>query len=302
MTVVSGSSGFTVCIEYAHKTGDALQKQRTAATLSLPGEVMGVDPEFSLTPKINEFLTANSEVGDFRLPLIQAHLDGHRRYFHELDQQKRDILSYGFLLHILANDALRPSELQQALKDMEANEALWTATADYSACFTFLEERLQSIDRSKTTQIWYLFWDDFWRCNSTSLAVVGNYPQIFSPYYRTSLCYQPMSRERLECILGRVDLAGDAQYLTSGLLNRLYFLLNQIAFHNIPTHDIAIDVDGEKTDFHKLASVAHSTISQETASMVLPGDGQHSVLSRSFLVLTDVCNDCSHPRRLCSSP
>lgn len=268
------SSGFRVCIEYTHETGQSLQAQRTATRLSLPGKAFGVDTDFSLTPEVTELLTANSEVGDFRLPLIQAHLDGHRRHFYDLDQRKRKTLSYGFLLHILANDALRTSELTKGLKSMEANEVLWLVTTDYSACFAYLEERLQCIERSKTTQIWYLFWDDFWRCNGTSLKAVGKHPELFSPYYRTSLCYQPLPRERLEHLLARVDLAGDAQYLTSGLLNRLYFLLNQVVFNNIPSHDIVVDVDGEKTDFHKLASLAHSTDSEETSSMVQPGDGQ----------------------------
>ncbi|RKP11495.1 hypothetical protein BJ684DRAFT_21931, partial [Piptocephalis cylindrospora] len=95
--------------------------------------------------------------------------------------------------------------------------------------------RMEWIRTSALHRTWYVVWDEVWRYNWSDIPSLRRYPQHFSPYYPTSLCYRPMSRRRLEAYLGDHHVPGWRQrylgmahwgYVHSGFLNRLYSLLH----------------------------------------------------------------------------
>ncbi|KAH8913748.1 hypothetical protein BT69DRAFT_1358873, partial [Atractiella rhizophila] len=61
------------------------------------------------------------------------------------------------------------------------------------------------------------------------------HPSQFSPYYRSSICYHPLSRPDLETFLRNLGLwvnEGRSGYFTTGFLNRIYLFLDQVVFEN----------------------------------------------------------------------
>ncbi|KAG0149215.1 hypothetical protein CROQUDRAFT_669298 [Cronartium quercuum f. sp. fusiforme G11] len=106
-----------------------------------------------------------------------------------------------------------------------------------------VEERLHFVHRNKLTEWWYTFFNDVYRRNAADLPALSSLPADFSPHYRTSICYCPMSRARLEPFLIERKLAmvdGKGGFFHSGLLDHIYFYLDEIMFEGtskgIPIH------------------------------------------------------------------
>lgn len=96
-----------------------------------------------------------------------------------------------------------------------------------------------------------------YRRNAADVPALSNRPEDFSPHYRTSICYRPMSRAKLESFLIERQLApvdGRGGWLHSGLLNRMYFYLDEIMFEGtsraIPIHSGYL---GEEVKLHQLS-------------------------------------------------
>ena len=76
--------------------------------------------------------------------------------------------------------------------------------------------------------------DDLWRRNHETIVALNIHAPDFNPHYPTSIAYRPLPRAALEGFLGQRGLfcknGGRADVIHSGVLNKLYFRLNQIVF------------------------------------------------------------------------
>lgn len=237
------SSGFRVSIEYkdGSTTKHAPNEHGKRNTLRLPGSQIGITESYTLTPTLARFFSYNKTLVSNRLPGIDMAFHGCRTELYEESLIKNRVLSYGFLLHVMANDKLSLSDLTQTLNQDEDDSKMKRLTKNFKASFTLAKERVAAVDKSRVSQAWFLFWDDLWRCNNASVRQIRKHPHLFSPQYRTSLCYHPRSRGRLEALLKSVHLAGATSYFTPGILNRLYLHLNQTAFSHMQVNTVPIE-------------------------------------------------------------
>ncbi|KAG8819628.1 hypothetical protein FRC19_009638 [Serendipita sp. 401] len=78
--------------------------------------------------------------------------------------------------------------------------------------------------------------DDFWRRNHDTEPSLSKFEADFNPHYASSIAYRPLPRPALETFLVQRGLLNPKsrwrQTIHHGLLNKVYFRLNQIAFHN----------------------------------------------------------------------
>ena len=76
--------------------------------------------------------------------------------------------------------------------------------------------------------------DDLWRRNHDTIAALNTHAPDFNPHYSTSIAYRPVPRAALEVFLSQRGLfcknGGRGDIFHSGVLNKLYFRLNQIVF------------------------------------------------------------------------
>lgn len=255
-------------------------------TFQISGEMLGITDKCSLTPTLARFFSYNRKLIETRLPSVESALGVYRLHLYQTNLRKEQTLSYAFLLRVLADDTLTSDALMHRLAVTEESVKVQALTTNYSASVKFTEERLHCVNRNEVTQAWYLFWDDLWRCNRTTISALKRRPQLFSPYYRTSLCYYPMSRKRLSTLLEDSGLFGSSSYFTPGLINRLYFYLNEIAFQRIPEYDIMIEADHHTISFKHLAravdqedattSLLSKSARSETCT-IQTGDGQSTL-------------------------
>ena len=104
----------------------------------------------------------------------------------------------------------------------------------YEGCIALMYERLSAINRSPVHRFWWILFDEIWRLNSNDYSSLRKYRRSFSPQYATSIAYRPMTRAALEKFLAKRGMwkNGGAKGgpFNRGLLNRIYFYLNEIVF------------------------------------------------------------------------
>lgn len=193
------SSGFEVKITYNDGEGQESDGQvRYGQHLVLTAEDLGITSDFRLTSTLAKLLRRNRDIIETRLPIIDDSLTHHREYFFNQAQWKNFTLSHSFLFDIVANDTLSSEELDDILHSTEKDSKVKNITRNYSGAILYLHERRATVMRSRITQWWFMFWDDLWRSNRADIPLLQNQTAAFSPHYRSSICYQPMSRHRLE--------------------------------------------------------------------------------------------------------
>ncbi|GAA5984952.1 hypothetical protein JCM11641_005596 [Rhodosporidiobolus odoratus] len=236
------SSGFDVTIQYADGDGvDRDGRHRLDQRLTLPGPDFGVfDGDYTLNQVLATLFRENRSVIEHRLPRLLAKLHDHRRFFRYEAERKHRALSHSFLLSVFAEDQ-STSDLEELLRATEQNPKIQAMATLHHSLFLQLEERMAAVKASDTRGWWYLCWDDLWRRN-TDISGLANRPQDFSPHYRTSICYHPMSRADLEAFLHArgFTTSGRTAFFHTGFLNQLYFYLDEQIFGTtsraIPIH------------------------------------------------------------------
>ena len=193
----------------------------------------GLHDDFELTPQLAQFLRDNEHIIRQRLPAIDDLLQNYRNHFYWEAKQKECVMPYSFLTDVFDRSHLTSGELIVALRNSHSCKDIRRLSSDYQASITILYERMRSVDRSLVHRWWWLFWDELWRKNSPDFKQLRTHRRAFSPHYPTSIAYRPMPRAQLEKFLqGRgLWVNGGAKGLFNrGLLNRIYFQLDQLVF------------------------------------------------------------------------
>ncbi|GAA5865770.1 hypothetical protein JCM8547_002772 [Rhodosporidiobolus lusitaniae] len=232
------SSGFEVTLEYTDGEGaDRDGRRQKKQHLVLEGPEFGLHDDFELTQPLATLFRHNRAIIERRLPEVEQQLQQHRAFFRDEANAKQTTLSHAFLLDVFAEDSLSVEELEYRLKATERNSKVRKMVSSHRDVFLRLEERMDAIKSSDLRGWWYLCWDDLWRRNHN---ILHDKPEHFSPHYRTSICYNPMPRARLEEFLHERGLAtkGSQAYFHVGFLNQIYFYLDERIFGNsaIPIH------------------------------------------------------------------
>lgn len=219
--LLSYNSGFKVYLEY--HDGRCLKADGTYKNgiyLCLDGEALGIASNFALSNTLARFLQLNRHIIEQNMRKIEAKLAAHRDFFREEIEEKRRTLSYAFLIDVYGNEHFDKASLAAAL-EKEQHARTRAILDDHSAAICFLEERMQAANRDVVCQWWYLLWDDIYRRNCNSIPQLQKYGQDFSPKYRSSICYRPVTRHKLESFLNERGLwikEGTKGFFTHGIL------------------------------------------------------------------------------------
>lgn len=158
-----------------------------------------------MSPALATFFRNNRDLLDVGIPEVEKRLSQHRHFFAEEAAWKRHVLSYSFLVDVYGNDRLDSKSLEEAL-DREADERTRMMVVNHRGAITFLRERMDGVNRDVVTQWWYCAWDDIWRRNHRTISQLEQHEEDFSPAYRTSICYTPMTRAKLREFLDQRGL------------------------------------------------------------------------------------------------
>lgn len=172
-----------------------------------------------MSPLVATFLKANRTLIEARMADIKEQFAYHRHHYAAKAQHKAETLSYDFLMRIHGDVDLGPKELATALQ-LEPNPEVRHMLESYPAAILAMQERLACVNRSRVTQRWFLIFDDLWRRNKSTIPQMNDCPASFSPHYRSSVCYRPMSRPQLEQFLADHKLS--TKLFHAGWLNSMY--------------------------------------------------------------------------------
>ena len=175
-------------------------------SLILDIEAFGFDKTFTISPLVATFLKANRSRIESRMTDVSEQLAYHRQHYAAKARHKAETLSYDFLLHVHGDAELGPNQLAQAL-NQEPNQEVRHLLDSCPAAVLAMQERLACVNRSRVTQRWFLIFDDLWRRNKSTIPQIEACPASFSPHYRSSICYRPMSRPNLEQFLAEHNLS-----------------------------------------------------------------------------------------------
>ena len=237
----------------------------SGCTLELDGKAYGIEDDYLLTPVVARLLKLNRPLIESRISPLKEFLSYHQKHYAEQARRKEGTLSYSFLLNICGEEGLSSKALEAELHSTEQNENVRHLLDLYPAAVMATQERLICVNRSRITQRWFLVFDDLWRRNRTTMKELIDNPSAFSPHYRTSICYRPMSRPQLEQYLARYQLWNPKTRRTTffhvGLLNSLYFMLDEVLYSGT-AQAIPLRVGvahHHAVDFHELANLTHKT-------------------------------------------
>ena len=166
---------------------------------------IGLTSDYVLSPGLATLFKNNKDLLDEKIPRMEAKLAAHRHFFAREAAWKRHVLTYRFLIDIYGNDQLDNKILEEALQN-EQDEHVRMMVQNHRGAITFLRERMNGTSRDVVTQWWYVLWDDIWRRNHNSVGQLAKHEEDFSPAYRTSICYTPMSRAKLREFLDQRGL------------------------------------------------------------------------------------------------
>lgn len=194
-------------------------KERNGISFTANARTLGITPSYQLTPELARLFQLNRVLLHDELTDIKSRLDAHQAYFAEEAWHKQSVLSYNFLVSVYGNDALDKETLDNALQSEYETSVRQLADRNSGAIdYTLL--RMQAVQRDFLCQWWYLAWDDLWRRNYQAISAMVKHEADFSPHYRTSICYRPMTRASLEDFLAQRGLWGRSQrrFFNNGVL------------------------------------------------------------------------------------
>lgn len=194
--------------------------------------VIGLDDDFSVSPLLARFLLQNQDIVSRNSPKIEGALESYRRHLRRMSRWKQDVLTYSFLttVYFRPSDATAIArEVEPTEKDLRVREMILSKEDALAATY----ERVRAVSRTALATWWYLFWDDFWRQNRGAFPALRIHEADFNPQYPTSLAYRPLARSALERFLdyrGLLASSRSSGCLDSGILNKVYVRMSQIAF------------------------------------------------------------------------
>ncbi|KAH9812839.1 hypothetical protein DFH28DRAFT_395024 [Melampsora americana] len=195
---------------------------------------IGLLDDFKVSPDLARIFQDNKHIISTKIGSIQTHLKSRRDYFATQFAWKLNTMSYSFLLNLLIREEnVTVASLTQHIKSEEVDSKMRCFPEVCRGSLRAVEDRLQFIHKNKLTRWWYTFFDDVYRRNAADVPALSQLPSDFSPHYRSSICYRPMSRKKLEDFLIERKLAtvdGRGGFFHSGLLNRMYFYLDEMMF------------------------------------------------------------------------
>jgi hypothetical protein len=203
--------------------------------IRLDADAIGIEDDMEISSTLAKFLHLNRELVQARLDIVLTRLEEYRRESRRQNKLKRNTLSYHFLTQVY-NWPLRPTEVVKAVEQYESDLRVRDLFAVNGAALEMATQRMDAVGRSEITVWWYLFWDDFWRRNHETIDAMQRYECDFNPHYASSIAYRPLPRPAMEAFLTQRGMllprAKSRQFIHHGLLNKIYFRMNQIAFHN----------------------------------------------------------------------
>ncbi|CBQ68303.1 conserved hypothetical protein [Sporisorium reilianum SRZ2] len=229
--------GFDVSIVYEEgrmkdsSGGISMVRKRVEVSAS---RAFGLTEDFEMNATLSRFLQDNETLILSRAPLVERLLTRYRRHFAREAHWKERVLPYSFLTDVFDNDGLSPLGLRMALVDTGCGRSMRNLPIHYEGSITLMYERLAAINRSPVHRFWWILFDEIWRLNSSDYSELRKYRRSFSPQYPTSIAYRPMPRQALEQFLHKRGLwkkkGGTGGPFNRGMLNRIYFYLNEIVF------------------------------------------------------------------------
>lgn len=235
--------GFLVTITFTDGECNDPEGQNGVANTTIGPDVIGLTDDYRLTTQLEQLFRDNRKIIDRRIDGVRQIMQQYREYYRHEAAKKEALMSYGFFINIYNNPAVPQKYLHSLLVTSERNTKLQRLAApleksSYSgsyAALAFLYQRMNTVNQSRLHQWWYLFWDDLYRKNHKEMSQLDKFKHDFSPSYRASLPYRPMTRIRLEAFLEQRGLwkdGGKGGFLHTGILNRIYIHLNEIVWVN----------------------------------------------------------------------
>lgn len=180
-----------------------------------------------MTTAIHRLFSLHKHDLEARMLHVETVLEQHRNHFAAEAGRKRAALSPAFLTRVYNQPGLSAEAIAEVLKETEVGEKVAGLVRRYPVAMGLLQARMEWLGQSKVNAWWALLWDEVWRRNQQVTELVEQ-PASFSPHYRSSICYRPMSRPSLEAFL-RSRGFGPRGYFHPGWLNRVYFFLAELA-------------------------------------------------------------------------
>ncbi|KAF8523077.1 hypothetical protein BU17DRAFT_75023 [Hysterangium stoloniferum] len=247
-------SGFNVQLTYAPK-------------VHVDGTIIGLSDDYDLTPQLARFLATNREVIHDHLGRIDTLMQNYRNTSMRSIKAKDDVLGYNFLCSVYSSPK-ESHQLAKILTEQEKDLRVRQIFLEYEDAIIAANARMSFIGKTEASTWWYLYWDDLWRRNHDTIATFATYASDFDPHYSTSIAYRLLPRAALEAFLSQRGLLSQSNnttdFIHSGILNKLYFRLNQIVFRGsekaIQYHlgEDSFEVDLEELD---LTFSGHAKIS-----------------------------------------
>lgn len=229
-------AGFDVSITYDYgqrRDADGLSVDRNKLVLD-GATAFGLRDDFEWTTNVQRFVHANNGIVESRLSTMQILLEQYRHAFYTEAREKRNTMSYAFLLDVFEQPVLEVEQLERMFDQSSCSPLVRQLPQAYPATTRLLLERLNHLNQSPIHRWWFLFWDDLWRQNQKDYIALSKHKRTFSPQFPSSVAWTPLPRDRLEALLkskeGIWSEGGQkAAVFHHGLLNKIYFTLDELA-------------------------------------------------------------------------
>ncbi|KAF9947841.1 hypothetical protein BGZ70_002488 [Mortierella alpina] len=227
--------GFSVTITYSE--GELQDPEGSTQLLhetTISHDVIGITRDFQITPSLARLLRDNHALISRGVKKVKKVMKSYQEHYRNEALRKDATLSYDFFINVYDNPTLKQKELGPLLLATEENPRIRHPSEQVSVAVKYLYERMTAVNRTRCHQWWYLFWDDLYRKNHEEIPQLV--PKEFSPAFLGSICYRPMSRQKLELFLekhGCWQKNGRAGFMHVGVLNRMYTFLNELVFEKM---------------------------------------------------------------------
>lgn len=227
------SEGFTVSlsmvahgIAIAPHTG---QRKEVTGSVSLGHEALGIEPRYPMTPTLDRLLRGNADVVAAGMPELTNLLFGYRSGINTKRAATEETLSHAWWLHVYDADTLPRQALEAYLRNCERNPVLRALPETHKAALDYLYGRMNFARSHPVCSLWFVFFDDVWRCNQHIKAITCEENKaLMNTALPSALAYRPMQRQALEAILGQHNLLGRWGLFNRRVLDALYRKLDTV--------------------------------------------------------------------------
>lgn len=259
------SEGFTVSLSMtargiatAPHTG---QRKEVVGSVSLGHEALGIEPRYPMTPNLERLLRGNAHVIAAGAPEVANLLYSYRSGLNAKRAATEEVLSHAWWLHVYDADTLPRPALEAYLRNCERNPVLRALPETHKAALDYLYGRMNFARSHPVCSLWFVFFDDVWRCNQHIKAITAEENKaLMNPALPTALAYKPMQRAALETVLGEHKLLGRWGLFNKRVLDALYRKLDAVDAGFIREVEAARAARASGGDHHHAASNAKPTL------------------------------------------